>query len=66
MTTKENSKTQANSESCQTSKMGRFAKIAKNYKLCTIYAKSSILDVWQDSKYASEVASKYNLRMLHF
>ena len=39
------------SESCQTSKMERFAKI----KLLTILAKCSILDVLQDSEYASEI-----------
>ena len=39
------------SEYFQTSKMERFAKI----KLLTILAKCSILDVLQDSEYASEI-----------
>ena len=49
---------EANSESCQTSKMALFAKINKNKKPFTIFAKISILDVWQGSAYASEMASK--------
>ena len=49
---------QGNSESCQTSKMEVFAKIVKNKKPFTIFVKTSILDVWQGSKYASELASK--------
>ena len=49
---------EANSESCQTSKMELFAKIVKNEKPFTIFAKTSILDVWQGSEYASELASK--------
>ena len=38
--------------------MELFAKIVKNYKTFTICAKTSILDVWQGSEYASELASK--------
>ena len=38
--------------------MENFAKIVKNEKLFTILAKTSILDVWQGSEYASELASK--------
>ena len=38
--------------------MELFAKIVKNEKPFTIFAKTSILDVWQDPKYASEFASK--------
>ena len=49
---------EVNSESRQTSKMELFAKIAKNQKPFTICAKASILDVWQDFEYASELASK--------
>ena len=33
--------------------MGRFAEIVSNYKPSTIFAKCSILDVWQGSEYAS-------------
>ena len=40
------------------SKMEFFAKIVKNEKLFTIFVKTSILDVWQGSEYASELASK--------
>ena len=49
---------QGNSESCQTSKIELFAKKAKNEKPFTIFVKSSILDVWQGSEYASELASR--------
>ena len=38
--------------------MGLFAKIVKNEKLFTTFVKTSILDVWQDSEYASKLASK--------
>ena len=49
---------EVNSEYCQTSKMELFLKIVKNEQLFTICAKGSILDVWQDSEYASKLASK--------
>ena len=49
---------EANSESCQTSKMDLFAKIIKSWNLFTIFAKTSNLDVWQGAEYASELASK--------
>ena len=35
-----------------------FAKIIKNEKPFSIFAKSSILNVWQGFEYASELASK--------
>ena len=35
-----------------------FAKIIKNEKPFSIFAKSSILNVWQGIEYASELASK--------
>ena len=38
--------------------MELFEKIVKNEKPFTIFVKTSILDVWQDSEYASELASK--------
>ena len=47
----------ANSESCQTSKMKLFAKNGQKLK-AVICTKTSILDVWQGSEYASEFASK--------
>ena len=37
---------------------GAFCKNVKNEKPFTIFAKTSILDVWQGSEYASELASK--------
>ena len=49
---------EANSESCQTSKTELFAKIVKNEKPITYFVKTSILDVWQGSEYTSELASK--------
>ena len=41
------------SEPCQTSKVELSLKIANGWKLLTISAKSSILDVWQGSEYTS-------------
>ena len=38
--------------------MELFAKILKNEKPLTIFAKTSILNVWQGSKYAFELTSK--------
>ena len=43
------------SEPCQTSKMECFAKIVNGLKLLIIFAKRSVLDVWQGSKYTSTV-----------
>ena len=41
-------------EPCHTSKMDRFAKIVNSYKPLTIFAKRSILDIWQGSEYIYE------------
>ena len=41
------------SDSCQASKMELFAKLVKNWKLSTFFAKNSTLDVWQGSEYIS-------------
>ena len=38
--------------------MELFAKIVKNEKPFTIFAKTSNLDVWEGSEYASKLASK--------
>ena len=46
---------EANSESCHTSKMELFAKIVKKRKAGV---KISVLDVWQGCEYASELASE--------
>ena len=42
------------SDSCQISKMKRFAKIINSFKPLTIFTKHSILDIWQGSEYASD------------
>ena len=44
--------TEAYSEPCQTSKMGRFVKIVNRLKSLTIFIKRTILDIWQPSEYA--------------
>ena len=40
---------EAYSEQCQTSRMEHFGKIVEGFELSTIFAKRSILDVWQGS-----------------
>ena len=46
--------------------MELFAQIVKNEKLFTIFARTSILDVWQGSEYASELAPKVkDISFLH-
>ena len=40
------------SEPCQVSKLERFPKKVNGWKRLTIFAKHSILDVWQGSEYA--------------
>ena len=45
--------TQAYSEPCQTPKMETFVKIVDSLKPLIAFAINSILDVWQDSEYAS-------------
>ena len=47
---------EASSEICWTSKIELFAKIVNSLKPLTIFAKSSMLDVWFDFEYTSEVA----------
>ena len=42
------------SEPCQTSNIEVFAQIVNGIKFLTIFAKSFILDVWQDSEFASK------------
>ena len=51
---------EANTEPCKTSKMEHrgLCKNSHNEKSFTIFVKTSILDVWQCSEYASELASK--------
>ena len=43
--------TEVRSERCQISKMKLFARIACGFQLLTIFAKSSILDIWQVPEY---------------
>ena len=49
---------QRHSEPCQASKMERFAKIINDQRPLTIFAKRSILDVFQSSEYASAFSHK--------
>ena len=46
---------EAYSEHCQTSNMELFAKIVNSFLSLTIFAKSSILDVWQGFEYNSDL-----------
>ena len=45
---------EAHSETCQTSKVERFAKIVHGFSSLTIFARNSILDVWHCSINASK------------
>ena len=45
---------EAYSEPCQTSKMEVFTKIGNDFSFLTIFVKSSILDIHQDSEFPSE------------
>ena len=47
-----------NSESCKLYKMELFVKTVEKENSSTIFAKTFILDVWQGSWYASELASE--------
>ena len=57
---------EASSKSCHNSKMELFPKIAKNEKPFSIFAKTAIVDVWQGSKYVSELAFKVKDVFLFF
>ena len=50
---------EAYSKSCQTSKMEAFAQIVNGFWFSAIFAKSSILDVWQDSEFTSEASNNF-------
>ena len=52
---------EAYSEHCQTSKMERFEKIIEDFEPLTIFAKRSILYVWQGSEYAPAVDAYFGL-----
>ena len=45
---------EAYTEPCQTSKMEVFAKMVNGFSFLSIFAKIFILDVWEDSEFASE------------
>ena len=51
---------EAHSEPSQLSKKEYFAKIINGWKLSTIFAKNSILDVWQGSEYAFDLDVQLN------
>ena len=51
--------TEAYSKTSRKSKMELFTKISNGFKLLTIFAKSSILDVRLGSKYVSVILPKY-------
>ena len=55
---------EAYSEPCQTSKMEVFTKIVNGFSFLTIFAKSSILDVWQDSEFASEANNDLRKKLI--
>ena len=48
-------------ESCQASKMRRFAKIVNRWKLLTLYVKRFVLHVSQGSDYASDVLCDHSV-----
>ena len=50
---------ETNSELFQTSKKEVFAQIVNRIYFLTIFAKSSILDVWQHSEFASEAINNF-------
>ena len=52
---------EAYSEHCQTFKMERFEKIVEGFELLTVFAKRSILDVWQGSECASANDTHFSL-----
>ena len=59
--------TEAYSEPSQTSEMELFAEIDNSIRPLTIFAKSSILNIWLGSEYAFDVNNRHNvLRRLHF
>ena len=52
-------KAEAYLKSCQTSRMELLVKIVNGWKPLSIFAKSSILDVWHGFEYASNKFTKY-------
>ena len=49
------------SDHCQISKMGCFEKIVDGFELLTIFAKRSMLGVWQGSDYGSAADTYFHL-----
>ena len=54
---------EAYSEPCQTTKIEVFAKKVNSFSFFTIFAKSSILDVEQDSEFASEASNDLHKKL---
>ena len=50
---------EAYSKTCQISKMEVFAQIVNGFQFLTNFAKSSILDVWQDHGFPNEVCNDF-------
>ena len=48
---------EAYSEPCQTSKKEFYAKIVNGFLFLSIFPKSSVTDVWQDSEFTSEASN---------
>ena len=55
--------TEAHSEPSQTYKMERFAKIVNGFQPLPIFAKPSILEVWQGSEYTSDSYKSVPVRL---
>ena len=51
----------AHSEHCKTSIMERFEKIVEGFEPLTIFAKRSVLNVWQGSEYGSVADTHFSL-----
>ena len=49
---------QTHSEPCETSKMELFAKLVNHFQSLNIFPKSSILDIYQGSDYASDYMTR--------
>ena len=50
---------EAYSKPCQTSKMDVFAEIVNGFSFLTIFAKSFILEVWQDPEFVCEASNDF-------
>ena len=50
---------------CEKSKMKRFAKIINGSGLLTIFAERSVINVWENSQYASYRYNQVNLKLIN-